>query len=189
MFATAKSADVRGSNDGARHFCKVCRRALTFLRLRGKPTGHLPQQPDGRLPPHGASLSDVWQTPRSGTSRSLCVDRAKRFLHGDTNRKKNPVMTYRVDYRRADGARYRPCIRLLVMLAQIGVKRLRSGLSQQCLEHHVPAPTLRKMLAIGLSQRLDAGVAVLLVDAAGRIAMPSIQALLGLLSHVTLPKC
>jgi hypothetical protein len=30
---------------------------------------------------------------------------------------------------------------------------------------------------------------VLLVDAAGRIAMPSVQALLGLLSHLILPNC
>src|ERR1700677_1165367 len=87
-----------------------------------------------------------------------------------------------------------PCIQLLVMLAQIGVKRFRTGLSQQCLEHHVPAPALRKMLAIGFSQRLDAGVAVLLVDAAGRIAMPSVQAflallgLLGFLGHLILPE-
>jgi hypothetical protein len=46
--------------------------------------------------------------------------------------------------RRADRARYRPCIQLLVMLTQIGVKRLRTGLNQQCLEHHVRAPTFRK---------------------------------------------
>src|ERR1700733_14569145 len=77
------------------------------------------------------------------------------------------------------------------MLAQIGVKRFGTGLGQQCLEHHVPAPALRKMLAIGFSQRLDAGVAVLLVDAAGRIAMPSVQAfpgLLSLLGHLILPE-
>jgi hypothetical protein len=89
---------------------------------------------------------------------------------------------------RVDRAKYPPCIQSLVMLTQIGVKRLRPGLSQQRLEHHVCAATLRKMLAIGLSQRLDAGVAMLLVDAACRIAMSSVQALLGLPSHLIPPE-
>ena len=40
------------------------------------------------------------------------------------------------------------------------------------------------MFAIGLSQRLDAGVAVLLVDAARRIATPAVQTFLG---HLILP--
>ena len=42
----------------------------------------------------------------------------------------------------------------------------------------------REMLAIGLAQRANARVAVLLVDAARRIAMPSVQALL---RHLTPP--
>jgi len=53
-----------------------------------------------------------------------------------------------------------------VVLAQISVQRVRAGLRQQGLEHHVPSPTLREMLAIGLAQAADEGVAVLLVDAA-----------------------
>jgi hypothetical protein len=69
------------------------------------------------------------------------------------------------------------------MLAQMGVKRLGAGFRQQRFEHHVAAPAARKMLALGFSQCLDAGIAVLLVDAADRIAVPPIQTLLG---HLTL---
>src|SRR6202140_1389623 len=83
----------------------------------------------------------------------------------------------------ARGAR-RPRIRLFVMLAQIGVQRIRAGLGEQRLEHHVLAAAVGEMLAIGLAQRTDAGVAVLPVDAARRIAMPAVQALSG---HLTLP--
>lgn len=72
------------------------------------------------------------------------------------------------------------------MLAQISVQRVGAGLDEQGLEHHVLAAALCKMLAIGLAQRADAGVAVLPVDAAGRIAMPAIQAFC-LLGHLTLP--
>jgi hypothetical protein len=35
MFATAKSADLRSSNHGARHFGKVVRRALAFCGFAG----------------------------------------------------------------------------------------------------------------------------------------------------------
>src|ERR1700691_376876 len=72
---------------------------------------------------------------------------------------------------------------LCVMLAQIGMQRLGAGFRQQRFEHHVAAPAARKMLAVGFSQCLDAGIAVLLVDAAGRITVPPIQTLLG---HLTL---
>src|ERR1700687_1483232 len=75
-------------------------------------------------------------------------------------------------------------LQLFVMLAEIGVERLGAGCGKQRLEHHVAAVTFREMLAIGLSQGFDARVAVLLVDAAGRIAMPTVQCLLG---HVKLP--
>ena len=68
------------------------------------------------------------------------------------------------------------------MLAQIGVKRFRAGLGKQRLEHQVAAAALRKMIAIGFSQCRDACVAVLLVDAAGRIAVPTIQTLPGFLA-------
>src|SRR6266436_1733400 len=46
------------------------------------------------------------------------------------------------------------------------------------------------MLAIGLAQRADAGVAMLLVNTAGRIAMPAVQTLCFLFrfpGHLTLP--
>ena len=52
------------------------------------------------------------------------------------------------------------------MLAQISVKRFRARLRQQGLQHHVFAPALGEMLAIGFAQAADAGVAVLLVDTA-----------------------
>jgi hypothetical protein len=70
------------------------------------------------------------------------------------------------------------------MLAQISVQRFRAGLGQQRLEHHVLAAAFREMLAIGLAQRPDAGVAMLFVDAARRIAMPTVQSFLG---HLILP--
>jgi hypothetical protein len=66
-------------------------------------------------------------------------------------------------------------IRLFVMLAQIGMKRFRAGLGQQGLQHHVLAAALREMLAIGFTQRRHAGIAMLLVDAAGGVAMPAVQ--------------
>src|SRR3984885_6163107 len=177
MFATAK--------------CKACRRALAFLRLRGETdrSSAAATGPSAAAPWRLAQRCVADAASDATERRGPCASIESKVSSRRHKRQKNQVMTYRMDYRRADRARYRPCIRLLVMLAQIGVKRLPSGLSQQCLEHHVPAPTHRKMLAIGLSQRLDAGVAVLLVDAAGRIAMPPVQALLGLLSHVTLPNC
>jgi hypothetical protein len=81
-------------------------------------------------------------------------------------------------------SRLPPRIQLFVMLAEIAVKRLGAGFGKQCLEHHVAAAAYREMLAIGLSQGFDARVAVLLVDAAGRIAMPTVQSFLG---HVKLP--
>src|SRR5580698_3440666 len=82
-----------------------------------------------------------------------------------------------------DGDRSR--IRLFVVLAQIGVKRFRAGLSQQVFQHHVLAAAFRKMFAVGFTQRANARIAVLLVDATGGVAMPPVQTLLG---HLTLPK-
>jgi hypothetical protein len=77
-----------------------------------------------------------------------------------------------------------PAPELFVMLAQIGVKRLRAGLRKQRLEHHVAATALREMRAVGLSQCLDAGVAVFLVDAAGRITMSAVQTFFCFLAHL-----
>src|ERR1700730_10068322 len=76
------------------------------------------------------------------------------------------------------------------MLAQVSVQRFRAGLGEQGPEHHVLAAALGKMLAIGLAQRADTGVGMLLVDAAGRIAMPAVQTLCFLIrfpGHLTLP--
>jgi hypothetical protein len=55
------------------------------------------------------------------------------------------------------------------MLAQVSVQGLHAGLRQQRPEHHVLATSLGKMLSIGLAQRADARVAVLLVDATSEI--------------------
>ena len=74
--------------------------------------------------------------------------------------------------------------RLFVMLTQIGMKRLGAGLGQQGFQHHIPAAALRKMLAIGFTQRANTCVAVLLVDAASRVTMPAVQTFLG---HLALP--
>jgi hypothetical protein len=63
------------------------------------------------------------------------------------------------------------------MLARIGVKRVRAGLGEQGLQHHVLAAAFGEMLAIGLAKGAYAGVAVFLVDAAGGIAMATVQTL------------
>ena len=70
------------------------------------------------------------------------------------------------------------------MLAQIGVKRFRARLGEQRLQHHVLAPAFGEVLAIGLAKAADPRVAVLLVDAASRVAMPAIQTFS---SDLTLP--
>src|ERR1700760_3603780 len=66
------------------------------------------------------------------------------------------------------------------------MKRFRASLGQQGFQHHVLARRpFAKMLAIGLTQRANACVAVLLIDAASRVTIPAVQTPPG---HLALPK-
>ena len=61
------------------------------------------------------------------------------------------------------------------MLAQIGVKRLRTGFSEQRLEHHVLAVAFGETFAVFLSQGSDPCIAVLFFNSAAFVAVAAIQ--------------
>jgi hypothetical protein len=67
---------------------------------------------------------------------------------------------------------------LFMMLTQISVKRLHAGICQQRFEHHVAAAAHCEMFAVGFAQCFDSSVAVLLINTASRITMPTVQTLL-----------
>jgi hypothetical protein len=61
------------------------------------------------------------------------------------------------------------------MLAQVDVKRFDTDFGKQIFEHHIGAAPPGEMIAVGFAQRSDPGIAMLLVDAARYVAMPTVQ--------------
>jgi hypothetical protein len=160
MLATAKSDDLRSSDNGARHFAKYAGALRLFALLKGC------YRPSAVLTARSAVAHALARRSSRGGQPRAAACRGRHTIDPEAFsaaiQAKNPAMTYRVDYRRsigvadgttniirirrrndniiltivekiilrADSARYQPCIQLLVMLAQIGVKRFRTGLSQ-----------------------------------------------------------
>jgi hypothetical protein len=75
---------------------------------------------------------------------------------------------------------------LSVVLSQIFMQRRAIGLSQQVLEHQIPAPAFGKAGTIFLAQSRDLGIAVLAVDPSALIAVPVIETASGF-RHCFLP--
>jgi hypothetical protein len=90
MFATAKSADLRSSDDGARISAKLGDAHQSFCALARNAISHLSRQTGRSLLPRPCTLPfDLckhceWQAlramPRSGVSRRYAIDAGGRFL-------------------------------------------------------------------------------------------------------------
>ena len=77
---------------------------------------------------------------------------------------------------------------LFVVMLQIVVQQLRSGLFQQRFKHHVLAVALGEGRAVFLAERADPGVAVLLLDPAALVAMAAVKTAM-CLCHCCSPCC
>jgi hypothetical protein len=106
MFAIAKSADLSSSDDGARHFRQIWRRASVFLRACQK--GDQSSVAANRTVAAALALHFAFRrmanTASDAAERRVASMRSmppEDFFCRDTNGE-NPVMPYRVDYRPRD---------------------------------------------------------------------------------------